>query len=273
MMPRLILQLEERVLNAHEMGTMATIGRVSDNSIAVDDPAVSSHHACVFRDGAHFVVEDLQSTNGTFVNGTRVSRQVLQPGDVLTIGKHRIVLDERPGPEPTAPDAAERVAPNEGDTMFLDARSLLTRVMGSNAQRKYDALSARLMDIEAHAKAARAARVESATERAEAAILRVVAGRADRSEYTLEGHTSVIGTAKSSAVRLRGWFKPKIAVAITRNRQGYVATLLGGSMLVKGQSVKGRLELKDGDVFEVSGLVLEFCLKPPAVPENRPRSN
>jgi hypothetical protein len=55
-----------------------------------------------------------------------------------------------------------------------------------------------------------------------------------------------------------------MAVAITSNRQGYVATLLGGSMLVKGQSVRGRHELKDGDVFEVSGLVLEFSLKPHA---------
>jgi hypothetical protein len=205
-------------------------------------------------------VEDLQSTNGTFVNGTRVSRQVLRHGDVVTVGKHRLVLDERPGTEPTAPPVAEHAAPNEGDTMFLDARALLGS-LGSDARRRYNALSARLMDIEAHAKAARA-RAESMTGGSDAAVLRVLAGRADRSEYTLEGHTSVIGGSKSSAVRLRGWFKPKMAVAITRNRQGYVATLLGGSMLVKGQSVKGRHELKDGDVFEVSGLVLEFCLKP-----------
>jgi len=94
-------------------------------------------------------------------------------------------------------------------------------------------------------------------------MLRVLAGRAERSEYTLEGHTSVIGRSRASAVRLRGWFKPKMAVAITRNRQGYVATLLGGSMFIKGQSVKGRHELRDGDVLEVSGLVLEFRLKQP----------
>ena len=86
----------------------------------------------------------------------------------------------------------------------------------------------------------------------------MLAGRADQSVYKLEGHTSVIGKSKSSAVRLRGWFKPKMAVAITRNRQGYVATLLGGYMLIKGQPVRGRHELKDGDVLEVCGLVLEF---------------
>jgi uncharacterized membrane protein len=49
-----------------------------------------------------------------------------------------------------------------------------------------------------------------------------------------------------------------MAVAITRNRQGYVATRLGGYMLIKGQPVRGRHELKDGDVLEVCGLVLEF---------------
>ena len=264
MMPTLILQLDDRVLKAHEMGMTATIGRMSDNSIAIDDAAVSSHHACVFREGGQCVVEDLQSTNGTFVNGTRVSRQILRPGDVVMVGKHRLVLDEQGSTEPTTPNFPEHAAPTDGDTMFLDAKSILGTTLGSDARRKYDALSARLMDIEAHAEAARAARTESMTERSNAAVLRVVAGRADRSEYTLEGHTSVIGKSKSSVVRLRGWFKPKIAVAITRNRQGYVATLLGGSMLVKGQSVKGRHELKDGDVFEVSGLVLEFCLKPPS---------
>jgi len=155
-------------------------------------------------------------------------------------------------------DGAEPSVPNQGDTMFLDAKTLLGKFIGSEAQRKCEALSARLMDIEAHASKARAATQES--ERTDA-VLRVLAGRADQSEYKLEGHTSVIGKSKSSAVRLRGWFKPKMAVAITRNRQGYVATLLGGYMLIKGQSVSGRHELQDGDVLEVSGLVLEFCFK------------
>jgi hypothetical protein len=259
MMPRLILQLEDRVLKEYDMGMMATIGRLSDNSVMIDNPAVSSHHACVFRDAGQFVVEDLQSTNGTFVNGTRVSRQALQPGDVVMVGKHQLVLDQLAGAEPAAADGAEHSVPNQGDTMFLDAKTLLGKFIGSEAQRKYEALSARLMDIEAHASKARAATPESAAERADTAILRVIAGRADQSEYKLEGHTSVIGKSKSSAVRLRGWFKPKIAVAITRNRQGYVATLLGGYMRIKGQSVSGRHELKDGDILEVCGLVLEFC--------------
>lgn len=258
-MSRLILRLEDTVLKKYDAGMMATIGRLSDNSIVIESPAVSSHHACVFRDGDRYVVEDLQSTNGTFVNGMRVSRQALQPGDVVMVGQHQLVLDDA-AEESAAADGAEPAVPNQGATMFLDTKSLLGKFIGTEAQRKYDALSARLLDIEAHASAAGA---DAAADRTEAAMLRVLAGRAERSEYTLEGHTSVIGRSKASAVRLRGWFKPKIAVAITRNRHGYVATLLGGSMFIKGQSVKGRHELRDGDVLEVSGLVLEFRLKQP----------
>ena len=262
-MPRLILQFEDRVLKEFDMGMMATIGRLSDNSVVIDNPAVSSHHACVFREGDHFVVEDLQSTNGTFVNGTRVSRQALQQGDVVMVGNHQLVFDELAVAGPPAADGQEHSVPSPGETMFLDAKTLLARFVGSEAQRKYEALSGRLMDIEAHASKAKAALPESAAEHTDAAVLRVLAGRADQSEYKLGGHTSVIGKSKSSVVRLRGWFKPKIAVAITRNRQGYVATLLGGYMLVKGQSVSGRHELKDGDVLDVCGLVLEFrSLKP-----------
>ena len=258
-MPRLILRLEESVLKEHDMGMMATIGRLSDNSVMIDNAAVSGHHACVFRDGDQFVVEDLQSTNGTFVNGTRVSRRTLQPGDVVMVGKHQLVLDQSAGAEPAVAEGAEHEGPNQGETVFLDAKTLLGKFIGSDAERKIQALSARLMDVEAHASNARAATPDSASGPAEAAILRVLAGRADQSEFKLEGHTSLIGKSKSSAVRLRGWFKPKIAVAITRNRQGYVATLLGGYMLIKGQSVSGRHELTDGDVLDVCGLVLEFC--------------
>ena len=113
-MPRLILQLEDRVLKEYDMGMMATIGRLPDNSVMIDNPAVSSHHACVFRDGDQFVVEDLQSTNGTFVNGTRVSRHALQQGDVVTVGKHQLVLDQLAVAEPAASDGADPSAPEPG---------------------------------------------------------------------------------------------------------------------------------------------------------------
>jgi hypothetical protein len=92
-------------------------------------------------------------------------------------------------------------------------------------------------------------------------VLRVLAGRADRTEYKLEAHTSVIGTSDSALVRLQGWFKPKEALAIARHGDGYVATVLSRSALINSQRVSGRHKLVDGDVLDVSGLTLEFTLR------------
>ena len=93
-MARLTLQLQDRVLKEYVIGSMATIGRQGDNTIVIDSPAVSSHHASLVNDGGLLAVEDLQSTNGTFVNGVRVSRKILKHGDVLQVGKHSLMLDQ-----------------------------------------------------------------------------------------------------------------------------------------------------------------------------------
>jgi hypothetical protein len=89
----------------------------------------------------------------------------------------------------------------------------------------------------------------------------VLSGTTDCTEYELKGHTSLIGKSASTLIRLRGWFKPSVAVAVTRNRHGYVATRLRGKMLVNSLPVGGRYDLKSGDVLSVGGLRLEFRLK------------
>ena len=77
----------------------------------------------------------------------------------------------------------------------------------------------------------------------------------------MEARTSLIGRADTSAVRLKGWFKPRVAVAITRNGHGYIATQLAGNTLINSQPLAGRYDLKEGDILKVSGLTLEFRLK------------
>jgi hypothetical protein len=92
-------------------------------------------------------------------------------------------------------------------------------------------------------------------------VLRVLGGGPDNPEYNLAAHTSLIGKGESSLVRLNGWFKPDMAVAITRNDQGYIATPLGGKTLINGEPLRNRQGLKNGDVLRVSGLMLEFRVR------------
>lgn len=73
-------------------GTL-TIGRAEDNTLPLDDKTISKHHARIvtYFNATH--VEDLGSTNGTYVNGKRIHKKVLQPGDILKIGQHQLRLD------------------------------------------------------------------------------------------------------------------------------------------------------------------------------------
>jgi pSer/pThr/pTyr-binding forkhead associated (FHA) protein len=236
----LTLKLEGGGAKQYAMASMMTIGRQSDNTVVLDSPGVSSHHACVFRDREDFIVEDLQSTNGTFVNNSRVVRKTLQHGDVVGVGGHTLVFDQR-GAVDSTPGEPETLAPLKGETVFLD-------------KQEHQRLLGIVLNAEARAK-------DQPAVAGKLGLLRVVAGPADRPEYVLDGHTSLIGRANWTLIRLKGWFKPRVAVAITRNQHGYVATLLKGKMLVNNEPIQGRHELKAGDVLEVGGLTLAFGFK------------
>lgn len=71
---------------------VTTIGRMPDRSVVLSDPDASRHHAEIRRDAEGFVLVDVGSTNGTSVNGRRVSSHVLQSGDLIEIGDAKIAF-------------------------------------------------------------------------------------------------------------------------------------------------------------------------------------
>src|SRR4051812_46583333 len=129
-MAKLFLKFEQAVLKEYELkdGSSMTIGRLPDNLVYIDNLAVSGHHARIVWESDHFVVEDNNSLNGTFVNNRRVNRAVLKDGDAILIGKHTInYVDEarrttddsahhHEEPHPSAPVPAMEA------TMVLDTR-------------------------------------------------------------------------------------------------------------------------------------------------------
>ena len=97
------------------------IGRGPDCTLHVDDPAASGHHCAVLRDGNHYTIRDLHATNGTFLNGERVTEAPLRRRDVLTIGSAEIMIEGDDVEPPTGPQA---VAP----------RTTRTPAIGKQAQ-------------------------------------------------------------------------------------------------------------------------------------------
>lgn len=80
--------VQEFVLDKQDV----TIGRTANNDIAIDNLAISSHHATVYATASGAELVDMNSTNGTFVNDKKIERHHLQDGDIITIGKHQILF-------------------------------------------------------------------------------------------------------------------------------------------------------------------------------------
>lgn len=75
-------------------GTRLVTGRLASCDVTVDDPTVSREHAAFVRRGAQWWIVDLGSTNGTVVNGARVSEQRLRPGDTIELGESTLAVEE-----------------------------------------------------------------------------------------------------------------------------------------------------------------------------------
>ncbi len=100
-----------------------TIGRLPDNDVRIDNPAVSGHHSLIINILNDSFLEDLNSTNGTYVNGTRIAETTLKPGDEVAVGpvKFFVQINGEPAefepPDPSAPDSD--VMPLGEDDLFL----------------------------------------------------------------------------------------------------------------------------------------------------------
>jgi pSer/pThr/pTyr-binding forkhead associated (FHA) protein len=70
-----------------------TVGRLDDNAFHLPEQSVSSHHAEILLRGDDIVIKDLNSTNGTFINGEKVTEQVLKPGQILRFGSVELRLE------------------------------------------------------------------------------------------------------------------------------------------------------------------------------------
>ena len=99
-MYKLLEMIDGNVIREHPLsGEVFRIGRNPDNDLQPDDPSVSGNHATInvipldYLDGAaDVVIEDLNSTNGTLVNGKRIKQQRLKHGDLLAMGALRFKL-------------------------------------------------------------------------------------------------------------------------------------------------------------------------------------
>lgn len=95
-----------------------TVGRVEDNTFQISDGSVSSHHAEIILKGPEILVKDLNSTNGSFINGEKITETILKPGQILRLGQVELKIDDglplpaaAPAPVPPPPGTAPAPSP------------------------------------------------------------------------------------------------------------------------------------------------------------------
>ncbi len=112
-MAKLVLLSAGMTGRTHELTVdKTTIGRVEDNTFQIAEPSVSSHHCEILLRGTDVIVKDLNSTNGTFISGEKVSETTLKPGQILRLGQIEMRLETDAAPSPAGAGALAAPASN-----------------------------------------------------------------------------------------------------------------------------------------------------------------
>lgn len=237
-MTKIILKFKDAVLKEIPVEKeLITIGRKPDNDIEIDNLAVSGHHARIFKAGDWFLIEDLDSLNGTFVNGKMIRESPLKNGDEVLIGKHilKFVSTEVTTTHEPVPVLKKG---SESETMMIDSKVQ--------------------QEILAHVTKEKAATGEGEA----VGRLVVLEGSTDQKEYDLTERVTSIGKDSSAKIRLKRFFAPKLAAFVNRSKEGYfISPASGKEIKINGDAISTRYKLQDGDIVQVAGLKLHFYFK------------
>jgi len=244
---KLILSMDGAVIKEYALDKeRITIGRKPHNDIVIDNLAVSSEHAAVITILNDSFFEDLNSTNGSLVNGAPAMKHFLQNNDVIEIGKYKLkYLNDQPT-QTTAADFEK--------TLVLRApvrQSAASATAGGAPVAKYEStthFNATATKVEPRP-VAPAAPVATATA---VAIIQILNGPNLGKEMELSKNLTTLG-------------KPGVQVAVLARRpHGYFITHVeGGSFPAVNGSTIGEQphQLNDHDVIELAGIKMEFYLK------------
>ncbi|HWC16536.1 MAG TPA: FHA domain-containing protein [Terriglobales bacterium] len=258
-MAKLFLKFEDAVLKEVPLSqNVVTIGRLPDNTVQIDNLAVSGHHAKIYWDAGRYVIEDNSSLNGTYVNNARITRQALKDGDDVVVGKHTLSFKDEgftqlSAQRVTSQEKTAPPVPKLESTVMLDTKQMKERLAGSSPASSSGAPQSLGL--------ASAGPAKTATPGAEKiGVLTVEEGKTDQTEYLLTSKMSVIGKSEMASIKLKGWFAPRMAAIISKRDAGYFIAASEQKIKVKinGEEIVGQKPLSEGDTIEVAGITMGF---------------
>ncbi len=258
-MAKLFLKFEQAVLKEVALSQgVITIGRLPDNILQVDNLAVSGHHAKIYWDADHYVIEDNNSLNGTYVNNRRISRTPLKDQDVVLVGKHTILFQDEVQQPSASAEAAPAPMPRMEATMVLDTKKAKEMMAAAMASTQPPAGTPGATSTQQMAAAEQPVAAKERT-----GILLVLEGKTDQKTYVLTGKMSVIGKSAMASIKLTGFFAPNMAALINKRDGKYFIAASEAKTKVKinGQEIAGQKELNEGDIIEVASTKMTFSFQ------------
>lgn len=229
-MAKLVLRFNGESVKEYELDKeVLTIGRKPDNDIHIDNLVVSGNHAKILTIINDSFIEDLGSTNGTFVNGEKISKHALRGGETIVIGKHELTY--------------ENASAENGASEF--EKTMIIRPESEEADKGNEKSIGKI--------AADLASASTSTTGPGPAKLKLMSGANSGKELQLTKILTTLG-------------KPDVQVAaITRRPKGYFLIVVDGGKdnkmpLVNDSETGKQHPLSDGDVIEVAGVRMGFNL-------------
>jgi len=239
-MPVLTLKFKNEFIKDYrlEKGQSMTIGRRTDNNMVIENLAVSGSHAKIDSVGDGFVLTDLQSKNGSFVNEQLINSHWLKNGDVISIGKHSLNFFY----------SEDEVMPDDGademeKTMVIDTSQHRNMMKKSNSKIPKPLTKGNKNEI--------------------VGALTYLAGGSGK--IKLNGKITKLGRHRTSDIVVKGLFVGRTSVTISKRPDGFYLSYVGGLSKPKlnDKTVKQSAILNDLDIIDIGSTKLQFFTQKP----------
>jgi pSer/pThr/pTyr-binding forkhead associated (FHA) protein len=243
-MPILTLKFKDSAIGDYQLqkGLSLTIGRRKNNDVVIENLAVSGHHAKIDSVGDEFVLIDLQSKNGSFVNEQIISTQWLKDGDVINIGKHALAFNYTDDEQAPA-DGSNKI----DQTMVMDTSQYRSMMKKSTPK-----VLKPLIKPEAPRP------LFKNDDKVSVCGLNILAGGGGK--FKLSKKITKIGKHPDSDIVIKGMWVAQTAVTISKRPDGFYLSYVGGMSKPKinDKLVKHSILLNDLDVIDIGPTKLQF---------------
>jgi pSer/pThr/pTyr-binding forkhead associated (FHA) protein len=261
-MPTLRLKFKHKSIGEYQLrkGRSLSIGRREDNDVVIEDPAVSGHHAKIDSLGDRFVLIDLKSKNGSFVNEQLIDSHWLNDGDVVTIGGHSLVLD-------FSEDELRRIqkADDFDETQVMSSTDHRRMMARSKPDKSISAV--KFWDKSHSGGSVRGIEPQMAEPRSRApeasGFLTYLAG--GDGQVNLTRKITTIGKDPTSDIVVKGMLIAPTVATIKKEPDGCYLTYISGlpKPKVNEKPVTASTLLQDLDVIEIGSVRLQFSNQDP----------